>query len=128
MTVILVYFNFFLLLYLFAIWLIRAILYFEGLITDLKHPIVAGFHSLMPAAVIMISINFSRLGIPLSLWQYQAIAVAFWIIGAVFELILLTLTIYFLIINEKMNVNFMNGGWLVPPVAAKTLKSFTEKK
>ncbi len=114
----LVYFNFFLLLYLFAIWMIRAIFYFDGLITDLKHPVVAGFHSLMPAAVIMISINFSKLGLPLSLWQYQVVAVIFWVVGAVFELILLTLTLYNLIINEKMNVNFMNGGWLVPPVAA----------
>ncbi len=118
LAVILVYFNFFLLLYLFALWMIRATFYFEGLITDLKHPVIAGFYSLMPAAVIMISINFSKLGLPLSLWQYQTIAVVFWVIGSVFELILLTLTIYYLIINEKMNVNFMNGGWLVPPVAA----------
>jgi len=118
LAVTLVYFNFFLLLYLFVIWMIRAIFYFGDLIADLKHPVIAGFHSLMPAAVIMISINFSKLGLPLSLWQYQAVAVIFWVVGAVFELILLTLTLYNLIINEKMNVNFMNGGWLVPPVAA----------
>ncbi len=118
LAMILVYFNFVLLLYVFAIWLLRAILYFDGLIAELKHPVVAGFHSLMPAAVIMISINFSKLGLPLSLWQYQTIAVVFWVIGAVFEIIFLTLTLYYLIINEKMNVNFMNGGWLVPPVAA----------
>lgn len=117
-AMILVYFNFFLLLCLFVIWLIRSILYFNGLIAELKHPVLAGFHSLMPAAVIMISINFSKLGLPLSLWQYQAVAVVFWIVGAVFELILLTLAVYYLIINEKMTVNFMNGGWLVPPVAA----------
>ena len=32
--------------------------------------------------------------------------------------VLLTLTIYFLIVNEEMDINHLNGGWLVPPVAA----------
>lgn len=117
-AMLLVYFNFVLLVGLFAVWLARAILYFRGLADELKHPVLSGFHSLMPAALVMISINFSKLGPPLALWQYQVLAVTFWILGAVFELILLTLTFYNLVINEKMNVNFMNGGWLVPPVAA----------
>jgi len=117
-AIFLVYFNLVLFIFLFLVWALKAILYFDSLIGELKHPAMAGFHSLMPAAVIMISINFSKLGQVLSLWHYQGVSILFWIIGAVFEFVLLTLSIYFLIVNEKMNINFVNGGWLVPPVAA----------
>lgn len=117
-NVFLVYFNFALFILLFSVWILKAIFYFNFLTGELKHPVIAGFHSLMPAATIMVAIVFSKLGEPFSLWQYQNISILFWIIGAAFEFILLTITIYFLITNEKMNINFINGGWLVPPVAA----------
>ena len=114
----LVYFNLFLFLFLFTIWMLKLIFYFNSLIGELEHTTIAGFHSLMPAATIMISINFSKLGSVLSLWQYQNISVLFWEFGAFFEFILLTLAVYFLIVNEDMQIDFINGGWLVPPVAA----------
>ncbi len=117
-AVFLVYFNLALFLFLFSIWAFKAVFHWTILIDELKHPVMAGFHSLMAAATIMVSINFSKLGSVLSLGHYQGISILFWVMGAVFEFILLTLTIYFLIINEKMNINFINGGWLVPPVAA----------
>jgi C4-dicarboxylate transporter/malic acid transport protein len=118
MAIFLVYFNLALLIFLFIIWLARSLIYLSILIKELKHPVMAGFHSLMPAAIVMVSINFSNIGPQFSLWGYQDISIIFWIIGAVFEIILLTVTIYFLIINDEMHINFLNGGWLVPPVAA----------
>ncbi|MCD6567759.1 MAG: hypothetical protein J7K94_03375 [Dehalococcoidia bacterium] len=117
-AIILAYFNFGLFIFLFVTWLSKLIFYFPSLLKELQHPVVAGFHSLMPAAMIMISIVFSRIGATFSLWQYREISISFWTAGAIFEILLLTVTIYFLIINEKMNINSMNGGWLVPPVAA----------
>jgi len=114
----LVYFNFILFLYLFSIWLLKAFFYPKAFIGELKHQVVAGFHALMPAAMIMVAINFSKLGKEFSLWRYQGISVWFWAIGAAFEFTLLTVIIYFLITNEEMHINFINGGWLVPPVAA----------
>jgi len=117
-AVFLVYFNLVLFIFLFFLWLLKAIFYFSTLLGELRHPVMAGFHSLMPAAIIMISINFSKVGQIFSLGHYQSISIFSWVAGAVFEFILLTLTIYFLIVNEKMNINFVNGGWLVPPVAA----------
>ena len=117
-AIFLVYFNFLLFLFLFIIWLLKLTLYSNTLISELKHTTIAGFHSLMPAAMVMVSINFSKIGKMFSLWQYQNIAVLFWVIGATFEFILLTLAVYFLIVNEDMKIDFMNGGWLVPPVAA----------
>ncbi len=117
-AVFLVYFNFGLFIFLFSVWMLKGIFHFNSLIQELKHPIIAGFHSLMPAAAIMIAINFSNVGQAFSLWQYQGVSIFFWAIGAVFEFVLLTLTIYFLIVNEKMHINFVNGGWLIPPVAA----------
>ena len=72
----------------------------------------------MPAAMVMVSINFSKLGKVFSLWQYQSVSFWLWVIGAVFEFFLLTVSVYFLIINEEMEINHINGGWLVPPVAA----------
>ncbi|MBN1626113.1 MAG: hypothetical protein JW944_06265 [Deltaproteobacteria bacterium] len=118
LAVFLVYFNLALLLYLFIIWLLKLILYPNVLIGELRHPVIAGFHSLMPAAIIMVSIVSSNIGSRFSLWHYKDISIILWGVGAGFEFILLTLTIYFLIINEKMQINFLNGGWLVPPVAA----------
>ena len=115
---ILIYFNLVLFVFLFATWSLKAIIYFGLLVGELKHPVMAGFHSLMPAATIMISINFSNAGQIFALWQYQGMSIFFWIIGAVFEFVLLTVTIYFLIVNEEMDLNHINGGWLVPPVAA----------
>ena len=117
-AVFLFYFNLVLFLFLFTIWLLKLVAYFSSLVGELKHTTIAGFHSLMPAAAIMISINFSKIGQSFSLWQYQNISILFWVIGAFFEFILLTLTIYFLVVNENMQINFINGGWLVPPVAA----------
>ncbi|HHD92584.1 MAG TPA: hypothetical protein ENL06_03130 [Candidatus Portnoybacteria bacterium] len=117
-AIFLVYFNFLLFLFLFTIWLLKLILYSDTLMSELKHTTVAGFHSLMPAAMVMVSINFSKIGKMFPLWQYQNISILFWVVGAVFEFILLTLAVYFLIINEDMKIDFMNGGWLVPPVAA----------
>lgn len=114
----LVYFNLALFALLFLIWTLKAVFHLNSFAKELKHPIMAGFHSLMPAATIMVSINFSNLGQALSLWNYQATSTIFWIAGAAIEFVLLTLTIYFLIINEEMHINFVNGGWLVPPVAA----------
>lgn len=116
--VFLVYFNLALFLLLFLIWALKTIFHFGALMDELKHPVMAGFHSLMPAATIMVAINFSKLGQNFSLWHYQGISVWFWVIGAIFEFFLLTFTVYFLIINEEMHINFVNGGWLVPPVAA----------
>ncbi len=117
-TSLLVYFNLFLFVFLFIFWILKAVVYADLLAEELKSPIMAGFHSLMPAAMIMIAINFSKLGFNLSLWNYQDISIIFWFVGAIFEFILLTLAVYSLIINEEMNINFINGGWLVPPVAA----------
>ena len=117
-AIFLVYFNLALFVILFLVWLLKAIFHFSFLISELKHPVTAGFHSLMPAATIMVAINFSKIGQAFSLWHYQDISIWFWVIGAVFEFVLLTLTIYFLIVNEEMHINFVNGGWLVPPVAA----------
>lgn len=114
----LTYFNLTLVVFLFFPWGMRVILYFKTFAEDLQHPVTAGFHSLMPAAIVMVSLNFSKIGQAFSLFQYQNLSVAFWIVGASFEFILLTLAIYFLIVNQKMNINFINGGWLVPPVAA----------
>ena len=114
----LVYFNFILFLYLFSVWLAKAIFYPRIFGQELTHQVVAGFHALMPAAMIMVAINFSKLGKPLSLWLYQPISIWFWSIGAIFEFTLLTVIIYFLVVNEDMHINFINGGWLVPPVAA----------
>ena len=118
LSVDLIYFNLVLFMFLFLIWALKATFHFSSLIGELKHPVLAGFHSLMPAAAIMVAINFSRIGQIFSLGYYQEISIFFWIIGAVFEFILLTLTVYYLIVNEEMNINFINGGWLVPPVAA----------
>ncbi len=117
-SVFLVYFNLALFIFLFLVWTLKAVFYFNSLNKELKHPVMAGFHSLMPAATVMISINFSKLGSVLSLWNYQTTSILFWIVGATIEFVLLTLTIYFLIVNEEMHINFVNGGWLVPPVAA----------
>ncbi len=117
-AIFLVYFNLALFLFLFSIWSLKAIFYSDTLKGELKHPVMAGFHSLMPAAIIMVSINFSKIGQLFSLWQYQNISILFWAGGAIFEFFLLTITMYFLVINEKMDINFINGGWLVPPVAA----------
>lgn len=114
----LIYFNLALFIFLFLIWVLKVIFHFNFLIGELKHPVLAGFHSLMPAAAIMVAINFSKIGQAFSLGYYQELSIFFWVIGAIFEFILLTLTIYYLIINEEMNINFINGGWLVPPVAA----------
>jgi len=118
LAVFLIYFNLALFVFLFATWSLKAVIYSGLLIGELKHPVMAGFHSLMPAATIMISINFSNAGQIFTLWQYQNMSIFFWIIGAIFEFVLLTLTIYFLIVNEEMDLNHINGGWLVPPVAA----------
>ncbi len=117
-AIFLVYFNFLLFLFLFIVWLTKLIIYPKVLLGELKHTVIAGFHSLMPAATIMVSINFSKIGPMFHLWQYQNISVLFWIGGALFEFILLTLTIYFLVVNDDMRIDFINGGWLVPPVAA----------
>ncbi len=117
-AVFLAYFNLVLFIFLFSVWMLKQLLHFNSFIGELKHPIIAGFHSLMPAAAIMIAINFSNIGPAFFLWQYQNISIFFWIIGAAFEFVLLTLTVYFLIVNEKMHIDFVNGGWLVPPVAA----------
>ncbi len=114
----LVYFNLALVVFLFIIWGMRVVLYFNAFMEDLKHPVLAGFHSLMPAAIVMVSLNFSKIGQAFSLCQYQNLSISFWILGAFFEFILFTLAVYFLIVNQKMNINFINGGWLVPPVAA----------
>jgi len=114
----LVYLNLFLFLFLFYFCVTKAFFFSTVLLKEFKHEIIAGFHSLLPAAMIMIAINFAKLGEPLSLWQYQNIAFIFWLLGAFFEFIFLTASIYYLIINEKMHLNFLNGGWLVPPVAA----------
>jgi len=118
LAIFLAYFNFVLFIFLFIIWLLKLILHFPILLQELQHPVAAGFHSLMPAAMIMIAIVFSRVGAMFYLWAYSEISISFWIAGAIFEILLLTFTIYFLIINEKMNINSINGGWLVPPVAA----------
>lgn len=117
-TSFLVYLNLFLFLFLFYFWLIKALFFSKKLLSEFKHEVIAGFHSLLPAAMIMLAINFAKLGQVLSLWQYQNIAILFWLLGALFEFIFLTVSIYYLIINEKMHLNFLNGGWLVPPVAA----------
>ncbi|MBW1768341.1 MAG: hypothetical protein JRJ65_15005, partial [Deltaproteobacteria bacterium] len=117
-VVFLVYFNLALFIFLFFIWILKGIFYFDHLISELKHPITSGFNCLMPAATIMISINFSEVGQIYSLWQYQGVSILFWALGAAFEFVLLTWIIYFLAVNEKMHINFVNGGWLIPPVAA----------
>ncbi|MEA3442294.1 MAG: hypothetical protein U9R04_02230 [Chloroflexota bacterium] len=117
-SIVLTYLDFGLFIFLFVTWLSKLIFYSPTILKELQHPVVAGFHSLMPAAMIMISIVFSRIGAMFPLWQHREIAISFWIAGAIFEILLLTITIYFLITNEKMSINAMNGGWLVPPVAA----------
>jgi len=114
----LVYFNLVLFLFLFLSWALKAVFYSNILAEELKNPAMAGVHSLMPAATIMISINFSKIGQALSLWQYQNVSVLFWAAGAIFEFILLTLIIYSFVANGKINLSFINGGWLIPPVAA----------
>ncbi|MBN1474605.1 MAG: hypothetical protein JW914_08325 [Syntrophaceae bacterium] len=118
LAIALAYFNLALVVFLFFLWGTRAILYFKTFTEDLQHPVTAGFHSLMPAALVMVSLNFSKIGQACALFQYQNLSIAFWIVGASFEFILFTLAVYFLIVNQKMNINFINGGWLVPPVAA----------
>jgi len=118
LAIALVYFDLALVVFLLMIWGMRVIFYFNAFTEDLKHPVIAGFHSLMPAAIVMVSLNFSKIGQAFSLGQYHNISIAFWIIGASLEFILLTLAVYFLMINQKMSINFINGGWLVPPVAA----------
>ncbi|MBN2567652.1 hypothetical protein JXB02_06245 [Candidatus Woesearchaeota archaeon] len=114
----LVYSNLILFIFLFLVWTLKVVFHLNSFIAELKHPVIAGFHSLMPAAIIMVSINFSKLGPILSLWNYQGTSILLWMLGAVIEFMLLTLTIYYLIVNEEMHINFVNGGWLVPPVAA----------
>ncbi len=117
-TAILAYGNLALCLFLFALWILRAVLNYSVMVSDLSHPVFAGFHSLMPAALVMVSLNFSKIGSVVPLCNHGGIAIVFWAAGALFEVVLLTLTCYYLVNNQTISINNVNGGWLVPPVAA----------
>ncbi len=117
-AIFLVYFNLILFLILFFIWLAKLVFYRGVLFEELRSRVAAGFYSLLPAAMVMVSLNFSKLDKQYYIWFSQNIPFLFWIVGAIFEVFLLTSSIYFLIIDDEMKIDFINGGWLIPPVAA----------
>ena len=108
---VLFYFNVFAFFLLLIPWTLRWLLFKENALKDLHNPIVGNFYPTVAAAMLVISADFIVIGKNI-LWGE-----IFWFAGVVVTLFFAFLIPYLTFTNQNIELNHINPGWFIPPVA-----------
>jgi C4-dicarboxylate transporter/malic acid transport protein len=99
-------------------WTLRWFLHFDKLIEDLSHPIMSNFFPTMPVGGLVLGTNFFLIG--KDFFSHESIIFIgniLWLNGVILCLIFAVLVTYNMVVKEKIEPEFINFSWYIPPVA-----------
>lgn len=110
--------NIFLFLILIIPWVLRWFLHINKLLEDLSHPIMSNFFPTMPVGGLVLGTNFFLIG--KDFFSHESIVFIgniLWLNGVILCLIFGVIVTYNMVVKEKIEPEFINFSWYIPPVA-----------
>jgi C4-dicarboxylate transporter/malic acid transport protein len=121
-ALILFWLNVVLFITIFVPWLLRWFIHFKNLLSDLRHPMMSNFFVTMPAAVVVLGINFFVIGKEYFAGGFlDGLGLVIWIVGAILTPTISVFVMFNIFSQDNIDVEHVNFSWFIPPVVGALL-------